>query len=56
MYGFFEKVEETRRASRRQAANILAEEKEKVAEVGRLASKNMAEKMAEMEENSSEVR
>ena len=41
MYEIFEKSEETRRASCCQAANILAEEKEKVAEVQRLASKNM---------------
>ena len=38
VYAKFEKAEETRRASRRQAANILSEEKYKVGEVGLLAS------------------
>ena len=46
VYKNVEKAEDTRRASRQQAAEILADEKETVAEVRRLASKNMAEKMA----------
>ena len=49
VYGKVEKAEGTRLASLRQASWILAEEKKKVAEVWRLAYKNMAEKMADME-------
>ena len=56
VYGIFDKTEETRRAICRQAEKILAEEKEKVAEVRRLDSKNMADNMAEMDGNSAEVR
>ena len=44
------------RARRRKVAQIIAEKKEKVPEVRLLASKNMAEKMADMEENSAELR
>ena len=51
----FDKAEETRLSSHRQAEEMLAEEKEKVDEVQRLASKNMSENMAEMEENYAEV-
>ena len=46
----FEKAEETRHASHRQTENMLSKEKDKVAEVRRLAFKNMAEKMADTEE------
>ena len=56
VYGSFEKSKDLRRASRQQAAEILTEEKEKVSEVRRLASKNMAEKMANMERKSAEVK
>ena len=55
VYGVFKKAEETRRAICRQAEKILAQEKEKVAEVRRLDSKNMADNMAEMDGNSAEV-
>ena len=51
-----EKKEETRRASRQQSAEILAEEKEKVANLWWLHSKDMTKKMADMEENIAEVR
>ena len=55
VYAKFEKAEETRRASCQHAATILDEEEEKVDEMWGLASKNMAEKMADMEEKSTEV-
>ena len=45
----FYKAEETRLSSHRQAEEMLAEEKEKVDEVQRLASKNVSENMEEME-------
>ena len=45
-----------RRASHQHATDILVEDKEKLYEVRRLASKNMAENMAEMEENPAELR
>ena len=56
MYERFDKSEETRHVSHQQSEKILSEEKDNVAEVQRLASKNMAEKMAYMEENFEEVR
>ena len=49
----YEKLYESeykRHSSRQQAAEILADDKEKVSEVRRLASKKMDEKMAEMKE------
>ena len=55
VYGIFDKTEETRRAICRQAEKILAEEKEKVAEVRSLATKKMAEKMVDIEENNAEM-
>ena len=56
VYGIFEKAEERRRASLQQAANILAEEKEKVDEMRRPAYKNMDENMVDMEGEYTEVR
>ena len=50
VYAKAEKSEEMRRASCRQSVEILDEEKEKVAEVQRLDSRNMDEKMADMQE------
>ena len=55
MYAKFEKAEKTRRASRWQVAEIISWEKDKLVEVHLLASKTMAEKMAEMEETNTEV-
>ena len=55
MYAKFEKAEETRRASRWQVAEIISWEKDKLVEVHLLASKTMAEKMAQTEEKSAEV-
>ena len=56
MYAKTEKTDKTRRASRQQTAQILSEEKYKLAEVRQIASKNMAVKMAYMGEKSAEVR
>ena len=56
VYEFFDKAEDMRRAICRNTANTLPNEKEKVPEVRQITSKETAEKMAEMEENSAEVR
>ena len=50
-----EKAEDTKCASHQQAEEILYEDKENVEEVWRLASRKMAYKMAEMEDNTAEV-
>ena len=56
VYAKFEKAEYTRCDSLRQAAEIIAEDKDEVAEVWRLPSKNMSDIMSDMEENYAEVR
>ena len=45
VFANFEKSEKTMRARRQYAAEILAEDKEKVAEVRRLAPKNMVKRI-----------
>ena len=55
VYAKFKKAEVTRRDSLWQAAEILSDEKERVAEVRRLKYKNMADKIADMEEKSAEM-
>ena len=52
----FDKSEETRLSSHRQAEEMLAEEKEKVDEMRRPAYKNMDENMVDMEGEYTEVR
>ena len=56
VYAKSDKAEYTRHAIRQQAAEIIDEDKEKLVELQKLASKNMADKMAYMEENTSEFR
>ena len=56
VYVKFDNTEETSRANRQKSSGIHAEEKHKVAEVRRLASKKMAENMEKMEETSAEAR
>ena len=51
LYANFYKAEKTSRDIRRQAADILVEDKDIVDELQQLAFKNKAEKMKEMEES-----
>ena len=56
VYTKADKEKDTRHAIHRQSAVIISEDKQKVVKVRQLASKNMSESMAEMEENTSELR
>ena len=55
VYAKYQRAEETRSDIRRQASEILADQKYNMVDVWRLASCKMAENMEEMEENTAEV-